>query len=49
MKNNPLPLVIFAGILVIGGLYVQYAVIRDCGWAAFLDGAEWWWLFGYCH
>jgi hypothetical protein len=29
-------------------LYVQYAIIRDCGVLAFLHGAQWWWLFGYC-
>lgn len=36
------------GALILGGFYMQYAIIRDCGWMALFHGAEWWWLFGYC-
>lgn len=29
-------------------VYVQYAIIRDCGFIGLLHGAEWVWLFGGC-
>lgn len=30
-------------------VYVQYAIIRDCGFIGLLHGAEWVWLFGGCN
>ena len=46
-------LVAIAVVLLVGAVigafgYIQFAVIRDCGWMALFHGAEWWWLFGFC-
>lgn len=36
-------------LIVTPFMWLQYHVIHDCSWMAFFRGAEWWWLFGYCH
>ena len=47
LGDNALALAIAAGLLVIG-IYVQFRIIHECGWLAFVHGAEWLWMFGYC-
>ncbi len=38
-----------AASVILAGLYIEFRIIHDCGFMALFQGAEWWWMFGYCN